>query len=421
MGIKTTIKNVIGEQRVSKAKGNASFLANTAFIQLTRRKKMWCDSKYLEVYRIISDKKHHIFRGYYDIDHMNRDGNRILCHRMARQGGKTNAECEVGYYFLDTGKFVKISVTRAWCWQQGSRLRWIDDHRVIFNAADHDHYCAQIFDVRTNGKIGQIDHALYDVAADFSYGITLNFSRLQKMRPGYGYQVFPDPFESEKAPAEDGLFIVDLKSGDAKLLFSLEELAERTDPNGRCFHYLNHLSISPDGFHFIFFHIFREKKQIGWNCVLYVSDREGKNIRVLEERDRVSHYCWIDNVHLMATCRMSNGKEYYCIFNVITGKKKELNIEGLEKDGHPTLIPKSKVFVTDTYPLKLGYQQLALFREDKKNIKKVAFLYHDDRMRGEKRCDLHPTISKDGKWLSVDTTFQNGIRSVVVFSVVPGR
>lgn len=43
-----------------------------------------------------------------------------------------------------------------------------------------------------------------------------------------------------------------------------------------------------------------------------------------------------------------------------------------------------------------------------------CLLYHDYRMRGEQRCDLHPSVEDDGRYVAVDTTYHGGRRSIVI-------
>ena len=91
--------------------------------------------------------------------------------------------------------------------------------------------------------------------------------------------------------------------------------------------------------------------------------------------------------------------------------------QDLSTDGHPNRIGQTAWYLTDTYPLKYSCQKIKMFNLSEKYVVTVASFYHDYRLRGEKRCDLHPSITPDGRLVSVDTTFQNGRRSVALMNI----
>ena len=55
------------------------------------------------------------------------------------------------------------------------------------------------------------------------------------------------------------------------------------------------------------------------------------------------------------------------------------------------------------------------FALDDEKTTTLAFVYHDYRLRGEKRCDLHPSTADGERLVSVDTTYQKKRRSIVIF------
>ena len=149
--------------------------------------------------------------------------------------------------------------------------------------------------------------------------------------------------------------------------------------------------------------------------MLFVSDTFG-NYKILERKDRVSHYCWIDGKKLMVTCHKDDNIEYYCIFDIETGEKEILNIHKLNKDGHPSPLTKDQ-FITDTYPGINSLQEVLVFSQNCERAKTVLSVYHDYRLRGEKRCDLHPSVENNGRYFSVDSTYKDGKRSILVFKI----
>lgn len=414
--IKKILKKIVGEQRISEMKGHIFHYLCSAHLQLYNKSKLRYDKKILYLHRILTDKKYHIFRGYYDLDYLNEDRNRILCHRLP-VSARTNREdiCELGYYNLDTGDFHLVAESHAWCWQQGSRLRWspLNSDYAIFNDTHSNGYCSKIINIIT-GKVECLSNwALYDFTPDLRYGISLNFSRLQRLRPGYGYNYFKDETEADIAPEDDGIWIIDIKKRTRELMFPLRYLAEKIEDWESFNHYVNHICVSPDGKHFIFFHIITKENAKQWRTILYVVEISSGFLKPLESIDRVSHYCWIDNSQILITLKRADGSEYYAKYNISTGKKNNINIEGLDHDGHPRTM--GDYFITDTYPLEKSIQYIYFFRKESLSIQKVANIYHDYRMRGEKRCDLHPSVSTDNSIITVDTTYYANRRSVLIF------
>lgn len=417
MRLKSMLKKVIGEKRISKIKGILYHYACKIQMLVKKVPNLDMDDTKISLKYILTEPGYHVYRGYYDLDYLNSDNKNFLCHRLPITSlKKQKIKCDIGYYDLNTKIFYKITDTFAWCWQQGSRLRWhpLKKDCILVNDVQNKKYCTKVYNINTKECIGIIEKPLYDVTSDFTYGLSLNFSRLQRMRPGYGYSYLEDDTKNISAPNNDGIFLINLKTNENKLLFSLEDLAKKVDTNGMYEHYVNHICIAPDNQNFIFFHIYLNSKEKNWKTVLYVSDIHGKNLKMLEMTDRVSHYCWIDERKIMMTC-IKEEKCYYCIYDIKTLKKDIINLQELNKDGHPSKMQNSLNFITDTYPLKNSRQKLLEFSlyEDKTHI--LASTYHDYRLRGEKRCDLHPVLSNNDNYISIDTTFKNKRRSILIF------
>lgn len=417
MELKSELKRVIGAERLSTMKGVVCHYGYSAMIRIKGEHKLSYDSKYIKGVDIIAGDSHY-FRGYYDLNYFSQDMSKFLCHKLPKTAeNDKSVKCQVGFYDLIEKKFCAIAETQAWCWQQGCRLRWnpVDKNQILYNDVEKNNYCTRVYDLEKKRIVRTIPCALYDITPNFRLGFSLNYSRLQRMRPGYGYICLKDETDGINAPKTDGLFAVDISSGEIKLLFSLQDLAIRCDPNMQFEHYLNHISVSPDGKKIMFFHIYKGADIVGWVVNLYSCNIDGSDLVLLEFKDRASHYCWIDSENMLVTFHRDDGKEYYAFINVKTRQKEILNIEGLEADGHPSLLDGTDSFLTDTYPMQYGFQRMYQFSKDDKNVSQIAKLYHDYRTQGEKRCDLHPSISKDGKFISVDTTYKDGLRRVVIF------
>lgn len=424
--VKVVLKRIFGAERLRFLKG---FMGHCLFSMKKMMKRdfgLQVVDERIKLKAVLEADGFHVYRGYYDLDYLDPKKNRFLCNRLPLKAG-TNRDntCEIGYYDLGSMEFHKVAETNAWCWQQGSRLRWhpVLKDRIMYNDATEEGYCCKVVNVETGENEKNICRALYDVTPDGKLGISINYSRLQRLRPGYGYNYLPDTTEGQNAPEDDGIFLVDTEKGTTKLLYSLKQLAEAVDPKCEYEHYINHVSIAPDGKHFKFFHIYVGSNGVGWRTVLYASDMEGKTLTMLEKEDNVSHYCWLDNNTLLETdiCTEKGSmiNTYYCSYDILSSKKVRLTHKGLNTDGHPTRFPGSDLIVTDTYPLLKNYnrQRIMFFDLNGNEAKTAAHLYHDYRMYEERRCDLHPSLGDGGRLISVDSTFRKGKRSIVLFDV----
>lgn len=368
--------------------------------------------------KIFSENNKHVFFGYFDIQQLSRDQKKLLVLIVDKKAVPDKDDAIIGYYDLDNDdKFVKLTSTKTWCWQQGARLRWhpVKDNVIFFNDMENGEYVCREYDIIQKTIIKTYTAPLYDIDGQAEFGLSTNFSRLQRLRPGYGYYRIKDQYENIKAPEDDGIFKVDMKNNSKKMLVSLKELSLKDDSNSSYEHYINHISIAPDGKNFIFFHIYN--KQFGaitWKTILYVMDMEGKEKKILEEVDNVSHYCWKNNEEIIITAITKEKKQYYAIYNIVTGEKTVINENVITRDGHPTVFCDSDVMITDTYPDKVSYQELFTYdfiKEEKSTILKA---FCEPSLFGEKRCDLHPRVSMNRDIITIDSTFKDQKRSVVL-------
>lgn len=364
----------------------------------------------------IYDKDFHCFFGYYDIQQIDKAHGKLLFQKIKKNAVAGKDKAFICLFDLKTRKEEILDSTIAWSWQQGARLRWhpIDEKCILFNDYVDNTYVTVIFDLSKHKRIKMMPAAFYDIDCNFRYGLSLNFPRLQRLRPGYGYSNSIDSTKSLFAPEEDGLWRYDLETGTPKMLISLQELAEKVGTQ-RQWNYLNHISFSPNGEKFMFFHIVTGAPLPRWKVYLYVGNIDGTDIHCIEDDFSASHYCWRNNDELLiTTCGFAGTPSYYMLYNVSSGEKRIINSSHLHKDGHPTYFKDKENFVTDTYPQSGGMQHIFCMNHYGEEFKPIVSVYHDDRMYEEKRCDTHPRLTMDNKVLSFDTTYKDGARSIVI-------
>ena len=289
--------------------GHKKYMALKQHIKYVRDKKYLFRHKRIEIQNpniatvILEQTGKHVFFGYYDIPQLNSFENRALVHVIPKHANTKRDVAEIGWYDLNSLSYKKLGTTKAWSWQQGSRLRWwpVDEDYIAYNDVVENEYVCKKINI-LSGNISQVYcRALYDIDPTGTYGLSLNFSRLQRLRPGYGYSCLPDETAEQNAPSQDGIFYVDLVKNKSFLLISLEMLADECKDGDALQHYINHISISPDGEKFMFFHIWTLKSSMRWKTHLCVANKDGNGLTVLETTDQVSHYDWIDKSHILVT------------------------------------------------------------------------------------------------------------------------
>ena len=92
------------------------------------------------------------------------------------------------YDNLVNNNFLVLSETKAWSWQLGARLQWIDNQKIFYNCVDVSTNILHgvILDIDTKEK-EKIDYPIFDISDDKTKGLILNFQTLHNRRPGYGY------------------------------------------------------------------------------------------------------------------------------------------------------------------------------------------------------------------------------------------
>lgn len=359
--------------------------------------------------KFYGDPGRHIFFGYYDLCPFSHDEKYLL----SLSATTADNPAKILLWDLENQSQNQISETSAWCWQQGCRLRWWSDDCIIYNSRLKNTYAAEIFNI-ANGKAEiRFDLPLYDITPDKHYGFSLNFLRLQRLRPGYGYQG-EDHTKADAAPCQDGIFRLDLLSGERSLLLSLEQAANLHPRSSmeNAVHYFNHISCSPDSRHLMVFHIWTDGKR-RWSRALVIN-LQNEQVEILTEGEHVSHYTWWDESTVLLTATEPGQPFGYHVFNLGKGWQKKL--VDLQHDGHPSRHPKEKnLMITDTYPDRLRDQGLILCDTGKNNCKKIASFYSPSSYEGEMRCDLHPRFSPSGRLIAIDTAC-NGFRRIGVIA-----
>lgn len=368
-----------------------------------------------EIKIITPQDGYHYFFGYYDM-RATGDGKNLrhLCHRVSFINRQPTAsdECELGY--LENGEFYPFAKTTAWNFQQGAMLEYHPtlENTVFYNVVKDGKFVTATHNF-VSGEIRYTDRACACISPDGSYGLAVNFGRIFAFRAGYGYAGFVDENSGVCTPTDDGVFLVDMNTGESKLLISYRDIAPIAGflPSEKIL--VNHITFAPNSKKFLMLiRDFREGG--GWDTSMLVCDLSGDAFTVVK-RSYVSHYCWINDREICAHATVVKGKQSLYIFDTETLENRELtkNYCSGELDVHCLISPNGKYIIGDGYP-EDGYRPLvAIELESGKSTTLLrAFSIAPDDW--DIRCDLHARFILGGSYISYDTT-ENGRREVAAF------
>jgi hypothetical protein len=383
------------------------------------------EQHYLDAVPITSGR-HHFF-GYYDKFSWNASGRYHLALETTfidRQPTRDDTVI-IGRVDTDNGNtFEPLAETSAWCWQQATMLQWLPsepEHTIVYNIRDDDRFYAVVHDLAT-GEKRRLSRAIYTL--NDSYALSLNFARLHHTRPGYGYadgaeNTLPDPH-----PDHDGVWKLDLATGEATLLITLQQLfGIKTIPRmHQGPHWVNHLLISPGGSNFVFLNRcqFDPNPKVRFNDRFYRSSADGSDIRLVHDNTYFSHFDYYDERTIVAHARVPGTTEdHYALYDLYDDHFTVLGRDVFSSDGHCHFSPDRKWMVTDTYPDADDNRTLILYEMATGKRIDIGKFYSPPSLEGPLRCDLHPRWSRDGRRLSIDSahTGERQIYSIDVSSI----
>lgn len=378
---------------------------------------------------------HHSF-GYYDKCPWDVTGRYLLALQapFCDCSPEANDVAALGVVDLQDGeRFLPFTETRAWNWQQGCMLQWLQvplafsppvsgagDHLVIYNDREADHFVSVVCDALTGGEVRRLPLPIYALSPDGRQAVTLNFSRLHHQRPGYGYAGVPDPFGQDLEPDEDGIYWMHVESGGFSLIISLAQLAgmRRKPSMEGAIHRFNHLQFSPDGTRFLFLHRWKPPGAGGAGLTrLCTAAPDGSDIAILADEERVSHFDWRDPSHVLAWARHGGVEAFFC-FTDPTGEAEVVGREAMPRDGHCSYSPDAarRWILNDTY---VDTEQLrGLYLYDTRNDRRIDIgrFYSPPELKDDFRVDLHPRWSRNGRWVCFDSAHE-GSRQLYLLDV----
>lgn len=376
-------------------------------------------------YTLLSKRRHHAFFGYYDVSPLGDDDTKSLAVLVPGGNKSPSADtvARVGYFDLtgDERQFVELGTTTLWCWQQSCRLQWHPsdgpnaDHILYNTLTPHGGQCV-IQHLRTRGVVKEFSRPVYATSSDGRYGFSLDFARLHRLRPGYGYAPLDEYTPNEKCPSDNGIWRVDLKTSRETLLFSIADIAAMSPlPSMEVAeHYFNHILVNPSGTRFLFIHLWARGKQKSSRMI--TADLDGSARHLVINSGHASHYYWDGNDRIICYSTLPGRGTHIFRYTDQSDAAEVLLAEQVKRDCHMSLAPDGNTLLLDSYPDEHRLQALALCDLRTQNRTDIASFYAPSNYSGEVRCDLHPRFNADGSKVCVDTVYR-GKRALCILNI----
>ena len=366
------------------------------------------------------------FFGYYDKSPWDATGRYMLCMRAKDTWSEPDSTSMADVLLIDTkdgNRVRKLADTKTWNVQQGCMAQWLGpdfDKQIIYNTLRDGKYCSVVMDIETMQE-RLLPLPVYTVSADGKTALSLDFSRLHNLRPGYGYAALPEATKDVAQPDGTCIWKMDIESGKITELLKYTDFAQfQPRPEmkaGGVVHKVNHLMLSPNGKRFmVLYRFFVGQRKY---TRLITCNVDGTDMYLLSDDDMVSHCYWKNNDEIIAFERKKDKGNGYYIMKDKTQEYQRLWPE-LSNDGHPSYSPKDHhLIVFDTYPNRARVQEIKIAKDtdlEGKDIRVLAKVFSPFKYDNDTRCDLHPRWSRDGKKICFDACSE-GERGLYVINV----
>ena len=399
--------------------------------------------------RLVGDGSQHHFFGYYNKSNWDRSNRLLAAQRTPWMDQRLTPESRatIGYFDTEDGdSFHAVGETCAWNWQMGSQLQWLDGapgRQLVYNArtgdmaARYPGFGAVVVDVDTLQR-RVLPMPVYVVAPSSAWALSINYRRLYVTHETIGYSEAGGPFALPLAPADDGIWRMDIATGAAGLLVSYAQL-KAFHPKAsmdKAIHWVSHIEINQASARILFLHRWTERVK-DETCFLHrliTMNPDGSGMRLLECSDhplpqladdfdpsavgtfdyekseyQISHPLWQDDEHIIVWGPHAGEIHYHLYHDAEGGEVQVVGRGVLVENGHMTFSPVNKRWMlSDTYPDDRTHERfLFLFDMQTGERRNLGSFYATPKLSKENRCDLHPRWSRDGRQVCIDSVHEH--------------
>ena len=218
--------------------------------------------------------------------------------------------------------------------------------------------------------------------------------------------MYVDPATLEAVPQDDGLFLLDLRTGKSKPALSNAEVVKQAPPPaGHGMAWFNHVYFNTAGTRVMF--MCRARKPEGHYTSAWSADPDGSDLRLQIGYDNASsHFAWRDERRVMISTHVL-GSMGIVEFTDGLVDFTPVGAGVLPADGRNSFSPDRRWVVCDTYPQgPERLQELMLWDVSARHNHHLGSFHADAVFTGDIRCDLHPRWTPDGKAISFDSVHE---------------
>lgn len=358
--------------------------------------------------RVTPYDEYEYFFGYYDKSPWDSSERYMLSLRVKDTTKSVAPEEPAEIILIDTkndNSFEVLGTTRTWNIQQGCMLQWLGPdftNDILFNDFRDGEYCSVILNIHTK-KERVLQRPVYSVSEDGAFALTLDFSRLHRMRPGYGYANKPDGTAEEKIPNQTCIWHLDIEKNQVTPILDYTDFADfesRKEMEG-AEHKVNHIMLNPSGTRFMVLHRWYQGQRKYTRLV--TANIDGSNLYNLSDDDMTSHCSWKSDTEILAFAHKEDSGNGYYLMKDET-KDYQHMWPDLTMDGHPSYSPDRTKVVTDTYPNRSRVASVYILKNQ--NVNRIAQVFAPFKYDNDVRCDLHPRWNRSGDKVCIDSVFE---------------
>ncbi len=363
---------------------------------------------------------------------------------------------EVGFFDLEDGdRFHVIGETTAWNWQMGSQLQWLrgsSSNQVIYNtraststpSLPYPDFRSTLYNCK-NDESRELPLPIYVVAPNSEYALCVDYSRFHVTHPTIGYKALASEPALENAPTGDGIYRMQIESGEFELILSLYDLRtfQPCASMANAIHWVTHLEINPDSSRFLFIHRWTERVE-DETCFLHrlFSMRpDGTGLELLECTDhplpqldenfdpsavatfdyekskyQISHPAWKNDSEIIVW-GPHHGAIHYHLYDIRGAEAAVVGKNSLTENGHMTYSVDENWLLSDTYPDDLSNERLLiLYAVGIDTRYDIGSFYTSPDLGKPNRCDLHPRWRPDGREVCIDSVHEQ-VRQMYLLDV----
>ena len=382
----------------------------------------------------------HMFASYYGVNAWSPDDRYVLVletdvnGRLPMPGEKAT----IGVVDTSDGdKFIPVAETTCWNFQEGTMAHWLpsEECSFVYNDMRGGRFVSVVVDFRTRAE-RVIPWPVSAVSADGAKAISINYARMRLTRPDYGYAGGgQDAREGVAFPDDDGLFLVDLKTGDAKLIVTIASVKDQVpqvkavaDKPGAPLSYFCHTVFSRDGKKVFWlsrsvdWYDKATHKHAYWHTTAFTCDIDGGNVRrCFPDGWGSSHFNWKparserDAATMIVTCNWQNKVYTHVEFTVgEEDKAHQVGGDAMNFDGHCIYTPDGNFISGDGYWDDKFFRHWKMVRLADNAVKDIGDFFVPEVYRDVYcRCDLHPRWRSDGRQLAFNSVHE-GTRQIYV-------